>query len=77
MALLRRLNPDYLILDIGLNGLDGLSVLQRIHVDGLQVKALVFTSQVAATYASRCMQAGASGFINKSATMDELLRGLK
>jgi len=77
LASVRRLNPDYMILDIGLDGLDGLSVLQRIRADGLQVKTLVFTSQVAASYASRCMQAGACGFINKSATFDELLRGLK
>ncbi|MCE0915836.1 MULTISPECIES: response regulator transcription factor [Pseudomonas] len=77
LASLRRLSPDYLILDIGLDGLDGLSVLQRIHAENLPVKTLVFTSQMAATYASRCMQAGASGFINKSATLDDLLRGLK
>lgn len=77
LAKIRSLKPEFMILDIGLDGLDGLSVLQRIYAEGIQMKTLVFTSLLANSYASRCMQAGASGFINKSAKIDELFRGLK
>ncbi|BAQ75536.1 MULTISPECIES: response regulator transcription factor [Pseudomonas] len=76
LAKIRSLAPEYLLLDIGLDSLDGLSVLQRIHSENLKIKTLVFTSQLASTYAARCMQAGALGFINKSANMDELVKGL-
>ncbi|WP_194790346.1 response regulator transcription factor [Pseudomonas sp. UFMG81] len=72
---IRTLSPEYLLLDIGLDGLDGLSVLQRLNSENIKIKTLVFTSQAAGIYAARCMQAGASGFINKSATMDELIKG--
>ncbi|MFJ7142003.1 response regulator [Pseudomonas protegens] len=77
LAKVRSLAPEYLLLDIGLDSLDGLSVLQRINSENLKTKTLVFTSQLASTYAARCMQAGALGFINKSASMDELIKGLQ
>lgn len=76
LSKIRTLEPEFLLLDIGIDGLDGLSVLQRINAEQLNVKTLVFTSNPASTYASRCMQAGALGFINKSASLDELLKGL-
>lgn len=76
LSKIRSLKPEYLLLDIGIDGLDGLSVLQRINAEQLDVKALVFTSNPAHSYASRCMQAGALGFVNKSASLDELLKAL-
>ena len=76
LSKIRALAPEYLLLDIGIDGLDGLSVLQRINAEQLPVKTMVFTSNPANTYASRCMQAGAVGFINKNASLDVLLKGL-
>jgi len=76
LSKIRNLAPEYLLLDIGLKSLDGLSVLQRIHSENITIKTLIFTSQLASNYAIRCMQAGASGFIHKSANLDELLKGL-
>lgn len=73
---IHKLRPDYMLLDISLDNLDGLSVLQRIAVDQLEVKTLVFTASRASTYGVRCMQAGAMGFINKSAGLKELVKGL-
>lgn len=77
LAKIRALRPDYLLLDIGIDTLDGLSVLQRISTEKMKIKPLVFTSHLANTYAARCMQAGALGFINKSANLEELLKGLR
>lgn len=76
LALIQSLAPEYLLLDIGINRLDGLSLLQRIMADGIEIKTLVFTSHLARTYAVRCMQAGAQGFINKSSDLNELIKGI-
>jgi two-component system response regulator EvgA len=73
---IRELAPEYLLLDIGINGLDGLSVLNRLTAEELKVKTLIFTSHLASTYALRCMHAGAQGFINKSSDLNELVKGL-
>lgn len=76
LAKIRALSPDYLLLDIGIDSLDGLSVLKRISTENLKVKTLIFTAHLANTYAARCMHAGALGFINKSANLEELIKGL-
>ncbi|MHC8388597.1 response regulator [Pseudomonas sp. MDT2-39-1] len=73
---IRSLSPEYMLLDIGIDSLDGLSVLQRLATEDIEIKTLVFTSHLASTYAVRCMQAGAQGYINKSADLSELVKGL-
>lgn len=75
LSLIHSLAPEYLLLDIGINSLDGLSLLQRIVADEIEIKTLVFTSHLVSTYAVRCMQAGAQGFINKNADLKELIKG--
>lgn len=76
LSKLRALEPEYMLLDIGIDSLDGLSVLQRIASEQIEVKTLVFTSHLASNYAVRCMQAGAQGFVSKNADPGELLKGL-
>ena len=76
LNLIKTLGPDYLILDIGIDRLDGISLLNRIKSENIDIKTLVFTSHLVSTYAARCLQAGAQGFINKSANLDELIKGL-
>lgn len=76
LSQIKALHPDYLLLDIGIDGLDGLSLLNRITAEAIEVKTLVFTSHLVRTYAMRCLQAGAQGFINKSASLNELIKGL-
>ena len=49
LSKIRTLEPEFLLLDIGIDGLDGLSVLQRINAEQLNVKTLVFTSNPAST----------------------------
>lgn len=77
LSLIKTLSPDYLILDIGIESLDGLSLLKRISIEAIEVKTLIFTSHLVSTHAARCLRAGAQGFINKSANLSELIKGLK
>lgn len=64
--------PDLLLLDLELNGMDGLDVLPRIRQHFPHLKILIFTNQPAQIYAFRTLQAGANGFINKNITLDSL-----
>lgn len=72
LAQLHQHQPRLAILDLELKHADGLSLLPRIkqHFPDLQV--LIFTSQPAGVYALRTLQAGASGFINKSLSLDHI-----
>jgi len=77
LQMIEALTPDIVILDIGLEKMDGLAVLQRISRDKLDTEVLVFTSQMKETYATRCFQAGASGFVSKHEPISQLIKAIK
>ncbi|AGL84771.1 MULTISPECIES: response regulator transcription factor [Pseudomonas] len=70
------LRPDIVILDVSLEKMDGLTVLKRIAQANLDVRVLVFTAQSVDTYAMRCLQAGASGFVSKNEPLTKLLKAV-
>ncbi|NMX63120.1 response regulator transcription factor [Pseudomonas sp. WS 5111] len=69
--------PDLILLDIAMPLLDGLEVIGRISALGLPCKILVLTSMEASFYAMRCMKAGASGYVSKTGSLEELTRAIK
>ncbi|MEG2466166.1 MAG: response regulator transcription factor [Comamonas sp.] len=77
LRMIESLRPDIVILDIGLEKLDGLTVLKRITREKLDVRVLVFTSQSKDSYSTRCLQAGASGFVSKSEPIGTLTKAIK
>ncbi|QJI31263.1 response regulator transcription factor [Pseudomonas sp. ADAK18] len=77
LGMIESLKPDIVILDITLAKLDGLSVLNRIMREKHDVRVLVFTSQSIDTYAMRCFQAGANGFVSKNESITRLLRAVE
>ncbi|EIE0340243.1 response regulator transcription factor [Salmonella enterica] len=70
---IHRDNPDLLLLDLELNGSDGLDRLPRIKQHFPTLKILIYTNQPAAHYARRTLLAGADGFVNKSLDLDDLM----
>lgn len=77
VQLARLHHVDLIVLDITMPGRDGLEVINRIRVAGLDTRILVLTSQSPLFYSQRCMKAGAAGFISKSQDLTELLRAVK
>lgn len=77
LRMIEALTPDLVILDIGLERLDGLSVLKRITREQLDTRVLIYTAQAKENYATRCVQAGASGFVSKSEPIDKLIKAVE
>lgn len=77
LQMIESLKPDLVILDIGLEKMDGLAVLKRITREKLDTQVLVFTSQMKDTFATRCLQAGASGFVSKNEPIAQLIKGIE
>nr|WP_252091046.1 response regulator transcription factor [Pseudomonas sp. MWU13-3659] len=69
--------PDLIILDISLPGFDGLEVMARMRNFALNTKVIVLTSFSADLYCRRCMNQGASGFVNKQSDLGELNSAIK
>ncbi|WP_438866552.1 response regulator [Pseudomonas sp. L1(2025)] len=77
LRLLETHQPCTVILDLGMPGIDGLSVINRIVARKLAVKIIVLTGQEATHMATRCMQSGAHGFVNKQSDLGELVNAVK
>lgn len=74
---MRKLLPDVVILDMFLPHFDGLNFISRIKEDGSPVKILVVSSGEENHFASRCMRAGASGFISKETGLKEFVEAVQ
>ncbi|WP_248752061.1 response regulator transcription factor [Pseudomonas sp. MWU15-20650] len=77
MQLAREQRPDLIILDLAMPKLGGLEVISRIKSLGLPCKILVLTSYLAVFFSTRCMRAGAMGFVAKTGELDELQKAIK
>ena len=77
VQLARELEPDLVILDVGIPKLDGLEVIKRIHAFKSPIRILVLTSQPVTQFAVRCLTAGALGFVAKGGKLDELEYAVK
>lgn len=71
--LVRRLDPDVVVMDLALADSDGLEATRRIRALGLDAKVLVLTAQAMDDYLLPVLDAGASGYLPKSAGEDSLL----
>jgi DNA-binding NarL/FixJ family response regulator len=68
----REHKPDVVLLDYGLPDLDGLETTRQILALERGVKVLILTMYANEEYATRLIRAGASGFLVKAASTDEL-----
>jgi two-component system invasion response regulator UvrY len=77
VSLCGELRPDVVLLDYSLPDLDGLATTAEIVGLGLETRILVLTMYGNEEYATRVIRAGASGFIVKAASTDELLNAVR
>ncbi|KOC90640.1 response regulator [Winslowiella iniecta] len=63
--------PDLIVLDIDIPALNGLDVIERLRMAGCEISILVLTSKSEPHYVTRCMNAGADGFVSKKNNLSE------
>jgi len=69
--------PDLLILEIQLNGKDGLEFIKSLIPFYPNLKILVHSSHSEEFYAERCLRAGALGYLNKAEPMAKFEHAVK
>lgn len=77
VALVRRLRPDVIVMDIRMPVLDGLAATEQILADLPDVRVLVLTTFGLDEYAFRALRAGASGFLLKDTPLDEIAAAIR
>ncbi len=72
----QKLNPDVLVSDISMPLLNGIEAAQQIKKVTPKVKILFLTMHPDVTYATRALEAGASGYVLKHAAPSELITAI-
>jgi DNA-binding NarL/FixJ family response regulator len=71
------LRPDLLLLDLSMPGLGGLGTTLEVRRRGLPVKILILTQHAEAVSLRRALEAGANGYVVKTARGDELVGAIR
>lgn len=73
LDLVRQLQPDVLVLDLGLPDMGGVELVRRLVQRDPQVRILVFTMHREPIFATQALRAGALGYVTKSSPPEVLL----
>jgi DNA-binding NarL/FixJ family response regulator len=77
VELTRTTEPDVVLMDVRMPGLDGIEATKRIVESGSDTRVLVLTTFDADEYVHAAMRAGASGFLLKDVRPDDLVEGIR
>ncbi len=73
---IRKLKPDAVILDIQMPKSSGIDVLQKIKKKRRRPILIILTNYSDSVYRTKCMDAGADFFFDKSTQFDEVMKVL-
>lgn len=76
VELARRLRPDIVVMDVRMPVLSGIEATRQIRATLPEVQVLVLTAHDDDQYIFSLLQAGASGYLLKSAPVSELVRAI-
>lgn len=73
----QQLKPDLLIVDISLNGTDGIDLIKNVRTFQPDLLVLVLSMHDETTYAQRALRAGAQGYIMKKDAADKVIKAIR
>jgi two-component system NarL family response regulator len=71
------LDPDVVVMDVALPGLSGIEITRRLHASHPQIKVLALSTHLDRHIIQQMLDAGARGYIVKSAAGTELQQGIR
>lgn len=75
--LVERLKPDVLVMDLSMGEMDGISATKEITEKKLATRVLILTMHAEEAYLVKVLEAGASGYLVKSAADRELIDAVR
>jgi DNA-binding NarL/FixJ family response regulator len=73
----RELDPDVIVADVSMPGLNGIEALKRLKAENEHTKLVFLTMHTEVAYARRALEAGACGFVLKHCAPEELVLAVR
>ena len=77
LEMVKKLVPDVVLMDIAMPLMNGLEATRRIHKEFPQTKVIVLTQYEDREYVLPVIEAGAGGFVSKTAASSELTSAIR
>ncbi|MCC7234090.1 MAG: response regulator transcription factor [Bryobacterales bacterium] len=77
VELVLRLSPDVVVADVSMPLLNGIEATRKLREAGSTAKVVMLTMHPDVVYATRALEAGASGYVLKHAASDELVEAVQ
>jgi len=77
LDLIEEEQPDIIIVDLLMPGMDGIEFLTAIREKEIAIPVIVLTSDIQDATREKCIQLGASSFLNKPTRADELIHAIQ
>ena len=77
LDLVRTLEPDVAVLDIGMPGLNGIEATARLRARHPDLKVIALSAYSDKRFVLEMLKAGASGYVTKAVAATELLRAIR
>jgi len=77
VALVERLRPNVLVLDVQMPGLNGLEITRRIVQRGFQTRVVILSMHANETYVLEALRHGAAGYVLKDAKPSEVVEAVR
>ncbi len=77
LASVDAVNPDLVVVDIALKGINGIELIKRMRSRLPDVKMLVSSMHDESLYAERALRAGARGYINKEEAPENVIEAIR
>jgi NarL family two-component system response regulator YdfI len=77
IEMIKQNEPQIVLMDVRLPGMDGVSTIKRIHEEAPNVQFVVFSAYGDRRLVSDAIAAGARGYVMKGAPPDDLLRAIR
>src|SRR5438270_610621 len=76
MDVIRKLDPDLMIVDLSLPGANGIELIKNIRAEYAKLPILVLSMHDESLYALRAMRAGADGYVMKHEAMTNVVQAI-
>ncbi len=77
VQLAKQLKPQVVLMDLHMPGIGGLAATSKLKAYDTNIKVIALTAQIEDPFPARLLKAGASGFVTKNASVEQMVEAIR